>query len=111
MKKTEFESPYRHYKLETILTPIYSTFVGVDNEIDSKNKDQSTRVSMFARSTTVSSSFGYNLYNMPIVKNFIKKDYDLLNIVHTLSRPYFFGIGIHCKFSCNDGFAKDEINI
>jgi|LakMenEpi03Aug12_release.lakeMendotaPanAssembly.Ray.scaffolds.fasta_scaffold4046701_1 hypothetical protein len=66
---------------------------------------------MFARSTTVSSSFGYNLYNMPIVKNFIKKDYDLLNIVHTLNRPYFFGIGIPCKFSCNDGFAKDEINL
>ena len=38
-------------------------------------------------------------------------NYDLLNIVHTLSRPYFFGIGIPCKFSCNDGFAKDEINI
>lgn len=64
------------------------------------------KVSLFARSSTVSASFGYNLYNMPIIKNLCMEDYNLLNIKHSKDRPYFFGLGIPSRFNCNYGFHK-----
>jgi len=46
---------------------------------------------------------------MPILKNLIKKDYDLLNIKNTKERPYFFGLGMPTRFNCNHGFdSKDD---
>ena len=46
---------------------------------------------------------------MPILKNLIKKDYDLFNIKNTKERPYFFGLGMPSRFNCNLGFdSKDE---
>jgi len=46
---------------------------------------------------------------MPMLKNVIKKDYDLFNIKNTKERPYFFGLGMPSRFNCNLGFdSKDE---
>jgi hypothetical protein len=46
---------------------------------------------------------------MPILKNLIKKDYDLLNIKNTKERPYFFGLGMPGRFNCNFEFDyKDD---
>lgn len=76
--------------------------------IDAKKSSLSgnNKVSLFARSSTVSASFGYNLYNMPIIKNLCMEDYNLLNIKHSKERPYFFGLGIPTRFNCNQGFHK-----
>jgi len=59
------------------------------------------KVSLFARSSTVSASFGYNLSNMPIIKNMSMEAYNLLNIKHSKDRPYFFGLGIPTRYNCN----------
>lgn len=64
------------------------------------------KVSLFARSSTVSASFGYNLYNMPIIKSLCMDDYNLFNFKHSKDKPYFFGLGIPSRFNCNHGFHK-----
>ena len=56
---------------------------------------------------TVSASFGYNLYNMPVIKSLKKEDFNLLNFHDTPDRPYFFGLGTPCRFNCNNGFTKN----
>ena len=70
-KRGEFESPYRHYKLETSLRACASQDVSNVTAIDGKkvNGVGGGKNTQFARSSTVSASFGYNLYNMPIIKN------------------------------------------
>lgn len=112
-KRSEFESPYRHYKLETALRPVQnSTKSGQNNTATDGTKKgpgapgSGNKVSLFARSSTVSASFGYNLYNMPIIKGLCMDDYNLLNFKHSKDRPYFFGLGIPSRFNCNHGFHK-----
>ena len=43
---------------------------------------------------------------MPILKNLVQEDYNLLNIKHTKERPYFFGLGMPSRYNCNYGFGK-----
>lgn len=76
----------------------------VDLKKGSGAHGSSNKVSLFARSSTVSASFGYNLYNMPVIKNLSMEDYNLLNIKHSKEHPYFFGLGIPTRFNCNLGF-------
>jgi hypothetical protein len=108
-KRGEFESPYRHYKLETTLRACASQDVP-NGTIEGGKKVAGVggggKITQFARSSTVSASFGYNLYNMPVIKNLQIEDYNLLNIRHTKERPYFFGLGIPTRFNCNHGFQK-----
>ena len=108
-KRGEFESPYRHYKLETSLRQCSSQDVSNGTTIEGKKVSgvgAGGKNTQFARSSTVSASFGYNLYNMPIIKNLQIEDYNLLNIKNTKDRPYFFGLGIPTRFNCNYGFQK-----
>ena len=48
--------------------------------------------------------FGYNLYNMNMLKSIGQADYNLLQIKSTEDRPYFYGLGMPTKYCCHDGF-------
>ena len=109
-KKSEFESPYRHYKLDTSLRMSCSQEPpsGIADGKKPNGNSGNNKVTLFARSSTVSASFGYNLYNMPIIKNLTLQDYNLLNVRNTKERPYFFGLGMPSRFNCNHGFDKKK---
>ena len=105
-KRGEFESPYRHYKLDTGLRAASSHDAATTDRKKLNGAGAGNKITQFARSSTVSASFGYNLYNMPIIKHLNIEDYNLLNIRNTKERPYFFGLGIPTKYNCNHGFQK-----
>ena len=56
----------------------------------------------------MTAQFGYNLYNMPVLKNLTMHDYRLLCVSDSVERPYFFGLGMPSRFNCNRGFPVKE---